>query len=143
MAAGDPVALGALDLLAADSVADPIVRAIAQAERGTTGEIRVHLTRRPWERDPLAKCRRIFARFGMGRTRQRNAVLLYVNLRRHRFAVLADQGIDRAVGEEFWKRFSAQLSEDLRATHPERAIAIAVLAIGEKLTLHFPKEKTP
>jgi uncharacterized membrane protein len=119
---------------------DPIVLAIAEAEAGSTAEVRVHVTKRLFERAPFKRAEKLFARFGMSRTQHRNAVLLYVNLRRRRFAIVSDRGADRALGPSYWKEFSRSLSQELRATDPERAIAQAVIQLGLKLRTHFPKE---
>lgn len=121
-----------------DGKNSPIVKAIALAEAGTTGEIRVHLSRRWYEPDPFNRASRLFDEFGMRRTSHRNAVLLYVNLRRHKFAVIGDEGIHKAVGQHYWERLSRNLSENLRSTHFENAIADAVRMIGETLRRYFP-----
>jgi uncharacterized membrane protein len=120
---------------------DLIVEAIARAERGTTGEIRVHLSRRLLEKDAMRRARRLFTRFEMHQTEDRNAVLLYVNLRRHKLAVVGDEGIHHRVGDEFWKKLVHELRSDLKGTHPENAIAMAVHRIGEELAKHFPLER--
>lgn len=118
----------------------PIIAAIAAAEDSTTGEIRVHLSRRFFEKDPYRRAKALFDRFGMWRTAQRNGILLYVNLRKHRFAVYGDEGIHKVVGQHYWERLARNLSENLRSTHPEKAIAIAVLEIGETLKKYFPAD---
>jgi len=122
---------------------DPIVNAIAAAEAGTTAEIRVHLSKRFFEKDPLKRAFRLFDRFDMARTRERNAVLIYINLRCRRFAVLGDQSAERTLGQAYWRELAASLAEDLRSTDPERAIAQAITRLGEKLRLHFPKNLAP
>ncbi|MCM2277072.1 MAG: TPM domain-containing protein [Oligoflexia bacterium] len=121
----------------------PIVKAIAEAEAGTTGEIRVHLTRRWIEKDPFARAWIVFRRFGMFRTAQRNAVLLYVNLRKHKFAIIGDEGVHKVVGQLYWERIARNLSRDLTSTHYENAIALAVREIGQVLHQHFPAEAVP
>lgn len=118
----------------------PIVQAIALAEAGTTGEIRVHLSRRFFEKDAYARAQRLFKRFGMSRTAQRNAVLLYVNLRRRKFAIIGDEGIHKNVGQEFWEKLARDLATHLRSTHPERAIALGVEEIGRVLKRFFPDD---
>lgn len=116
----------------------PIVDAIERAEQRTSGEIRVHLSRRWFERDPYARARALFTRFGLDRAPQRNGVLLYVNLRRHRFAVYGDVGIHEKVGQPFWEKLAAALSEELHMTYSENAIAAAVSRIGDALSENFP-----
>ena len=116
----------------------PIVRAIAWAEKDTTGELRVHITRRLFEKDPWARAQKLFSRYGMSRTTHRNAVLLYVNLRRRKFAMVGDVGIHAKIGQRYWEDLAKSLSEDLQSTHYENAIAIAVRTIGITLKTHFP-----
>ncbi len=113
-------------------------QALIEAEEGSTGEIRVHLSRRPFEPNALKRATRLFDRFGMNRTAQRNAVLLYVNLRKHRFAIVADRGFSQAVEPMVWDRIAAELSDHFRSTHPDRAMAIAIIRIGVQLQKHFP-----
>lgn len=116
----------------------PIVQAIASAETATTAEIQVHLSKRWFEPDPLARARRIFTLYGMEKTAERNAVLLYVNLRRHKFAIVGDEGIHRLVGQHYWEAVVKKLSATLHETHPEKAIASAVHDIGLTLQKYFP-----
>ena len=116
----------------------PIVRAIAEAEKRTTGEIRVHLSRRWLERDPYERAHKLFHQYGMTRTAQRNGVLLYVNLRRRKFAIVGDEGIHREVGQQYWEELARALHEDLLSTHVENAVAISVRTIGATLQRFFP-----
>ncbi len=118
----------------------PIVDAIAEAELGTTGEIRVHLSRSWVEKDAYKHAERLFNQFDMQRTRNRNAVLLYVNMRRHLFAIVGDEGIHQVVGQKYWEVLAGRLAQNLHETHPEKAIAIAVREIGAKLREHFPAD---
>lgn len=116
----------------------PIVQAIREAQRETTGEIRVQISRRWLEKDPFARARKLFSQFGMTRTSHRNAVLLYVNTRTRRFALVGDQGIHEAVGQRYWDELAQALGRDLQSTQIERAIAIAVLTLGATLKRFFP-----
>lgn len=118
----------------------PIVRAIAEVEKRTTGEIRVHLSRRWIERDPFARAQKLFQEYGMTRTAQRNGVLLYINLRRHKFAIVGDEGIHRTVGQKYWEELARALHDDLMSTHLENAVAIAVHTIGATLQRFFPAD---
>ena len=115
-----------------------IAQAIALAEVGTTGEIRVHLSKRFFEKDPFRRAQKLFQEYGMNQTSQRNAVLLYVNLRRHKISVVGDEGVQKAVGQSFWESLILELRRNLHATHQERAIAVSVTMIGNKLRKHFP-----
>jgi uncharacterized membrane protein len=120
------------------SAQSPIVNAILQAEKNTTGEIRVHLSKKWIERDPFRRATRLFRQFGMFRTTHRNAILLYVNLKRQKFAIIGDEGIHKVVGQRYWEQLAQDLKRALISTHPENAIAIAVGQIGVVLQKHFP-----
>ena len=118
--------------------ASPIVEAIAVAQEGTTGEIRVHLSKRLWEPDARRRAEKLFHRIGLDQTKDRNTVLIYVNLRRRKFALVGDDAIHAKAGQRFWDDLARRLSVDLRATNPEKAIALAVLRVGESLRTAFP-----
>jgi uncharacterized membrane protein len=119
-----------------------IVEAIARAETKTTGEIRVHISKRWFEPNPLVRAQKLFRRLGMERTSLRNAVLLYVNLRKRRFAIFGDEGIHQSVGQKYWESIAKELSQDLRGTHHENAIAAAVNKISIALAENFPLDST-
>ena len=138
MAAADhPVA----EVQVAPGKYSPIVRAINEAEKGTTGEIRVHLSRKWFDKDPYRSALRVFNRFGMSRTSHRNGVLLYVNLRKKNFAIVGDEAIHGNVGQRYWEELVRHLRADLHSTHFENAIAMAVSTIGITLKKFFPLER--
>jgi len=124
---------------------DATARAIAEAERGTSGEIRVHLERRMprtllgRRRDPLARARAVFARLGMHRTRERHGVLVYLAVLDRRFAVVGDEGIHDRVGAAHWEAVRDRMAERLRAEAPREALVAAVGELGRALAAHFPR----
>src|SRR5207247_4553885 len=83
---------------------DRIGEAIRKAEMKTSGEIRVLIQRGKLKSDPLVAARRKFHRLDMHKTRERNAVLIFVAPRAHKFAVIGDKAIHEKCGEEFWHR---------------------------------------
>jgi uncharacterized membrane protein len=117
-----------------------IVQAIAKAERNTSGEIRVYVSYKKC-RDVLASALRRFAKLGMHRTRQRNAVLIYFAPRIRQFAVIGDVAIHERVGDEFWQELSAEISEDLHKNAPAEAIVHAIQTIGQRLAREFPGDE--
>lgn len=116
---------------------DLIVDAIEQAERRCHCEIRVHISRRWSERDALDRASRIYSAVGLGRGPRNGAVLLYLNLRKRRLAVVACSALLEMARRGFWESLAAELCSDLKATHPENAIALAVGRIGDELAPHF------
>ncbi|MFA5204460.1 MAG: TPM domain-containing protein [Lentisphaeria bacterium] len=114
-----------------------IIAAIGEAERRTSGEVRVYVSRRA-HTDPLAVAQKRFAQLGMTQTRHRNAVLLYLVPRTRQFAVVGDQGVHEKCGDTFWQEVSAELGEGLRTGDPTAAIVRAIDRIGGLLAAHFP-----
>ena len=120
---------------------NPIVRALSYVEKKSTGEIRVHISKRLIERDPMGRALTLFDDYKMTQTTHRNGVLLYINLRRKKFAVMADEGIHRIVGQRYWDELMVNLREDLLSTYFENAIAMAVFTVGTTLERHFPIDR--
>jgi uncharacterized membrane protein len=116
----------------------PILTALGKAEQGTSGEIHVHLTRRWIERDPFRRAAAVFREFAM--SERPGAVLIYVNLRRRKFAIVAGEEFASVAGQKFWDRLAREMAVDLRSTHHENAVAMTVARMGEALRKHFPAE---
>src|SRR5207247_8100407 len=72
---------------------DRIVQAIREAESKTSGQIRVYVQRGKLNADPLTAAQKKFHRLGMHKTSERNAVLIFVAPRAHKFAVVGDKAI--------------------------------------------------
>lgn len=90
--------------LFSDAEKERVILAIRQAERLTSGEIRLFVESRCEYVDPMDRAREVFLSLNMEKTKQRNGVLLYIALRDHQFAILGDQGIHEKVGTEFWQK---------------------------------------
>jgi uncharacterized membrane protein len=117
---------------------DKIVRAIAAAERNSSGEIRVYVSHKK-RADAMAFARRRFTDLGMTKTRHRNGVLIYVVPRTRLFAVIGDVGVNEKCGDEFWQEVSAGMSERLRQGQFTEAILEAIGRVGDMLAKHFPR----
>jgi uncharacterized membrane protein len=117
-----------------------IVRAIQDAEKKTSAEIRVHITRRrPADIDAQAKRR--FERLGMTRTAQRNGVLLYVAPAIRKFEILGDIGIHEKAGQGFWDAVAAEIEVLFRQGRFHDGIVRGVSRAGEELAKHFPRHE--
>jgi uncharacterized membrane protein len=111
--------------------------AIAEAERATTGEIRVSIAGLFWGPSRwLAE--RAFRRLGMHQTRDRNGVLLLVLPWRRQLVIRGDEGIDQHVPTGFWQRVVADAAIQLRAGNLTDGLCGAVAAVGRVLTEQFP-----
>jgi uncharacterized membrane protein len=117
---------------------DEIVRAITAAERMTSGEIRVFVTRRTVT-NALAAALRQFDRLGMSATAGRNGVLLFFAPRSHRFAIVGDEAIHARCGEAFWRAVSNEMEALLKERRFTDAVVAGIRRAGEELAKHFPR----
>jgi uncharacterized membrane protein len=111
--------------------------AIEEAERRTSGEIRVSVAPFFWG-DVRKVAERAFDRLGMTATRDRNGILFFVVPARRRFVVLGDDGIHAKVGEEFWKKVAAAVAERFRADDFTGGLVHGIEVVGAELATHFP-----
>src|SRR5437879_13100643 len=118
---------------------DRIVQAIREAERNTSGEIRVFVQRGKLKADPLIAAQRKFHRLGMHNTHERNAVLIFVVPRAHKFAVVGDKAIHKKCGDEFWQRVVTRMRTHFQNENFSDALVEAIKEIGSVMASHFPK----
>jgi uncharacterized membrane protein len=118
---------------------DRIIRAIKDAEAKTSGQIRVFLQRGKFEEDALERAQKKFLHLGMEKTRERNAVLIFVAPRVQKFAVVGDEGVHQKCGEKFWTDLVARMRKHFLREDFTAALVEAISATGEVLARHFPK----
>jgi len=121
---------------------DRIVAAIRDAESKTSGQIRVYIQRGKLDIDPLIAAQKKFHRLGMHQTPERNAVLIFVAPRAHKFAVVGDKAIHEKCGESFWQRLVDRMREHFRNEKFTDAVVDAIEEAGRALVDHFPKRPT-
>ncbi|MDQ2824996.1 MAG: TPM domain-containing protein [Verrucomicrobiota bacterium] len=121
---------------------DRIVQAIQEAEAKTSAEIRVYVQRGKLNGNPLSTAQKRFQKLGMHKTRERNAVLIFVAPRAHKFAVVGDQAIHEKCGETYWRQIVDLMREHFRSERFSDAIVEAIRDIGRVLAEHFPKRST-
>jgi len=116
-----------------------VTRAVEDAERVTSAEIRVHLDHRcPGEAMP--KAIEVFERLGMHATAARSGVLIYVAVADRKLAVIGDLGIHERVGDAYWQRVVDEMLGHLRASRPREGLVQAVRDVGAALRSHFPRQ---
>lgn len=118
---------------------DEVVSAIQEAEKKTSGEIRVFITRKPVE-EPVEIAKRHFVDNGMEKTRERNGVLIFVAPRTQKFAVVGDTAIHVRCGEEFWRELTAEMGGHFRQSEFTQGLVHGVKKAGELLAKHFPRK---
>lgn len=118
---------------------DRIVQAIRGAESKTSGEIRVFIQRGKLNADPLVAAQKKFHQLRMYKTRERNAVLIFVVPRAHKFAVVGDKAIHEKCGDDFWKRTVGGMRGHFQNEKFSHALVEGINEIGNVLAAHFPK----
>jgi uncharacterized membrane protein len=121
---------------------DRIVGAIREAESKTSGQIRVYIQRGKLRVDPLIAAQKKFHRLGVHKTRERNAVLIFVAPRAHKFAVVGDKAVHEKCGEQFWQRLVDGMRAHFQSEKFSHAIVETIEETGKMLAAHFPKRST-
>ncbi len=117
---------------------DRIVAAIVEAEKHTSGEIRVHVSHRHVE-DPLKAAAHRFDRLQMQKTAHRNAVLIFVAPRSQTFSIIGDRGVHARCGDAFWQTVAAEMGRLFREQKFTEGIVHGIHTAGKLLAEHFPR----
>ena len=120
---------------------DRIVQAIREAEMKTSGEIRAFIQRGKLKSDPLVAAQRKFHRLDMHKARERNAVLIFVAPRAHKFAVIGDKAIHEKCGDVFWQQVTENMRTHFQNEKFSHALVEAIKEIGKLLAAHFPRTR--
>ncbi len=116
---------------------DDIVTAIRKAEKRTSGEIRVFISRHE-PADAIAAAQAQFAALGMDKTTEKNGVLIYMAPRARKFAVIGDAGVHQHCGDEFWQGVAAEMTGHFKKGEFTEGLLHGVHKAGELLAKHFP-----
>ena len=115
-----------------------LVAAIQQAERRTSGEIRLHLEDNCPTPEPLDRAAQVFAELKMHQTKLRNGVLFYLAWQSRQFAVVGDAGINAVVPDEFWEAVKEAVVEHFRQEQYVPGLERGIRLVGEQLRQFFP-----
>lgn len=118
-----------------------IVEAVRNVEKRTSGEVRVFVESRCKYVDAIDRAAEIFFGLQMEKTKDRNAVLLYVAMRDRQLAVFADAGIHKKMGQGYWEEEVKKLISRFNRDDYAAGIRQVVNEIGDALYQHFPFEK--
>ncbi|MFC4142466.1 TPM domain-containing protein [Pedobacter mendelii] len=123
--------------LFSDIEQDKIAKAIADAEKATSGEIRIAVDKH-CAGDAYERAIEYFSKLDMDKTAQRNGVLIYLAHADHKFAIIGDSGINRVVPENFWETSKVAMNAHFAKGNLADGIIAGVALAGEKLALFFP-----
>lgn len=114
-----------------------IVDAILEAEKNTSGEIRVHIESSA-QMDHFSRAQQVFHFLKMDNTKDENGVLLYVAVDDKKFVIYGDRGIDKAVPKGFWESTKDVIAQHFKEGAFKKGIVAGILKAGEELEEHFP-----
>ena len=114
-----------------------ITNAIAEAEKATSGEIRIAIEKHCQE-SPFDRATQFFVKLGMDKTAEKNGVLIYLAHEDHKFAIIGDRGINKVVPEDFWETTQIAMKAHFMAGNLADGIIAGIALAGEKLALFFP-----
>ncbi|MGS2762134.1 TPM domain-containing protein [Sinomicrobium sp. M5D2P9] len=114
-----------------------IVEAIREAERNTSGEVRVHIEKTS-ETSPYERAIQVFHQLKMDNTKLNNGVLIYVAVEDRAFAIYGDKGINELVPSNFWDTTKDIIAEHFRDRRYKQGLVDGILMAGKQLKQHFP-----
>ncbi|MCO6496877.1 MAG: TPM domain-containing protein [Chitinophagaceae bacterium] len=119
---------------------DKIVEAIRQAEKQTSGEIRLFVEGRCKYVDALDRARQVFGDLEMEQTKLRNGVLFYLAIHDRQIAIFADEGISKVVQPDFWWETLCRVIAKIKSREMVQGLCEGILEVGEVLSRNFPNQ---
>lgn len=114
-----------------------IVLSIVEAEKNTSGEIRVHIEEHS-EKSPLDRAQEVFFELKMNETQDRNGVLFYICVSDKKFAIIGDKGINDAVESDFWDCTKDTVIANFKEGNFKKGLIEGILQAGQRLKHYFP-----
>lgn len=116
-----------------------VEEAIKEAEKNTSGEIRVHIEN-SCKGDVLDQAAYIFKKLQMNKTELRNGVLFYLAIKNKQFAILGDAGINQKVQADFWDQTRDIVLDEFAKENYGEGLAKGILQAGQQLKKYFPHQ---
>lgn len=114
--------------------------AIIEAEKHTSGEIRVHVENH-CKGDSIEHAEKVFGNLKMHETAERNAVLFYLAVLDRTFVIYGDTGINAKVPENFWDSIRDAMLSHFKQKQFVAGLCEGIKMAGGKLQEHFPHQR--
>ncbi|UGU14825.1 TPM domain-containing protein [Sinomicrobium kalidii] len=115
-----------------------IINAIREAERNTSGEVRVHIEKTAGSSSHYERAIEVFGQLKMNNTKLGNGVLIYVAVEDRAFAICGDKGINKVVPDNFWNSTKDIIAGHFKNGKFKQGLVEGILMAGEQLKKHFP-----
>ncbi len=119
---------------------EQIKAAVREAEKDTSGEIRVHIDNHCKE-DVLDRAAWWFSRLEMHKTEKRNGVLFYLAVKDRKFAIIGDAGINSVTPDNFWDTIKEKMLDFFGENEFARGLSEGILMAGKELKSQFPYQE--
>ena len=116
-----------------------IISAIKEAEKKTSGEIRLFIEPR-CKVDVLDRAAFIFHKLGIIKTKHRNGVLFYIAYDDKKFAIIGDAGINSVVEKTFWDSIKEEMLQNFANGKYADGLVKGIHRSGVALNKYFPYE---
>ncbi len=117
-----------------------LTTAIEEAEKETSGEI-VVAVRKHVRGDVYEAAKKFFARKKLERTKDRNAVLIFLIWKDRQLAVLGDTGINAVVPDDFWNGIITTMTTRFKEEDYIGGLEAGILELGKQLQQFFPYQE--
>ncbi|MEM8896107.1 MAG: TPM domain-containing protein [Bacteroidota bacterium] len=111
--------------------------AIKEAERTTSGEIRLHVEGQ-CKGDVLDRASEVFSLLEMHSAQHRNGILFYLAMHDRKFAIIGDAGINQRVGQHYWGDVKNQVIARFKAGAIVLGLCEGIKLTGHQLREYFP-----
>lgn len=115
-----------------------IIEAIKEAEKQTSGEIKVHIEKKCSAEDVMERAKEVFGHLQMHLTNEHNGVLFYLAYEDRKFAILGDKGIYDKVTPDFWNSTKELLRSHFSSNRFAEGLCAGIQEAGLQLKTHFP-----
>lgn len=116
---------------------EEVVEAIRQAEKKTSGEIRVHIEKSS-KGDIWKRAMEVFHLLKMDNTKEDNGVLIYVAIDDRNFVIYGDKGINDVVPPDFWESTKDEIVAEFKKGNFKQGLINGINRAGHELQAHFP-----
>ena len=110
---------------------------IAAAESLTSAEIKLVIVKHCLT-DIKRKALKIFKKYRLDQTAQRNCVLILVVTTNRQFLIYGDRGIHEKVGQNFWEEIEKSITLKFKENKMGEGLSTGIHLIGAKLAQYFP-----
>jgi uncharacterized membrane protein len=115
-----------------------IVATIREAEKLTSGEIRLFVETKCKFMDPMDRAKEVFKDLNMSKTLLRNGVLIYIATKDKEMCIYGDIGIHQKVSNNVWTSAIQLMQQNFSQHHYVEGLVSCVNYIGTLLEQYFP-----